>query len=49
MPGEPVYGNSWPAAAYFPAIAFLTAGIVQGLVFGALAMIISYLKSLSRE
>lgn len=49
LPGEPEYGYSWKAGAYIPAISCLAAGIFQGLVFGALGTIISYLEQISKN
>lgn len=49
LPGEPEYGYSWKVGAYIPAISCLAGGIFQGLLFGALGTIISYLEKMSQR
>ena len=49
LPGEPEYGYSWKGAAFIPAISCIAAGIFEGLLFGALGVIIGYLDKISRK
>ena len=42
-PGDPGDGYSWKAAAYFPMIIAVTAGVVQCAGFAAFAKVVAYL------
>jgi vacuolar-type H+-ATPase subunit I/STV1 len=46
-PGEPEIGYKWRVTAYVPAITWLTAGLVSGFLFLALANILHYLNDIS--
>lgn len=47
LPGEAEPGYSWKIGAYIPALAFLSAGMFQALILGALGTIIDYLASIA--
>lgn len=46
LPGEPEFGYRWLFAKYVPAISWLFAGLVSGILFIAIARILDYLKEI---
>ena len=45
-PGTPEYGYEWKAAAYVLSLAWLTAGVVSGLLFISVGEVIRYLRDM---
>jgi len=48
-PGEPRTGYEWKTIVYIPSIIWLTVGIVESALFGAMGQVLIYLKKIVKN